>query len=473
MQKAIRWYDHITINIYYFALTARSQTLTPLIVPLLVQQFVGEETKGTSYGNIRLYSLMIALLVQALMGMLSDRSTSKWGKRRPFIFTGAIFEVLIFIGIGIIAATLDGMTGYWVLFGAIILSMVASNTAHGAVQGLIPDLVPEEKRGIFSGIKAFFELPAPLIFVSFVISKMIAAGNIWGGLIVLIAVMLVCMALTMFVRETPQEKAPYDMDWASLGRLAAMTAAFTVVILGTGALVRWLINLTKNLSGISSLVLIALIGVLGMAVAVAVGVWISLNIGLGKDVKKSPSFVWWVINRLAFLVGATNIAGFTLYFIQERFPEMQGTAAAGPSAMLTMFVGVAILISSLPAGWLTDKFGKKPMIAFSGILATIGTIIITTIPGMTMLYVGGLLIGLAMGVFYSANWALGTQIVPQEQAGRYLGLSNLAGAGAGAIGAYIGGPIGDGKGYILLMSIYGFLFLLSIFALYGIKEQAK
>jgi len=334
-------------------------------------------------------------------------------------------------------------------------------------------LVPEAKRGLFSGIKAFFELPAPLIFVSFVISKMIAAGNIWGGLIVLIAVMLVCMALTMFVRETPQEKAPYDMDWASLGRLAAMTAAFTVVILGTGALVRWLINLTKDLDGIASLVLIALIGVLGMAVAVAVGVWISLNIGLGKDVKKSPSFVWWVINRLAFLVGATNIAGFTLYFIQERFPEMQGTAAAGPSAMLTMFVGVAILISSLPAGWLTDKFGKKPMIAFSGILATIGTIIITTIPGMTMLYVGGLLIGLAMGVFYSANWALGTQIVPQEQAGRYLGLSNLAGAGAGAIGAYIGGPIGDGKGYILLMSIYGFLFLLSIFALYGIKEQTK
>jgi len=45
--------------------------------------------------------------------------------------------------------------------------------------------------------------------------------------------------------------------------------------------------------------------------------------------------------------------------------------------------------------------------------------------------------------------------------------------GGGGIGAYIGGPIGDGKGYILLMSIYGFLFLLSIFALYGIKEQAK
>jgi hypothetical protein len=29
------------------------------------------------------------------------------------------------------------------------------------------------------------------------------------------------------------------------------------------------------------------------------------------------------------------------------------------------------------------------------------------------------------------------------EAGRFLGISNLAGAGAGAIGTYIGGPIAD------------------------------
>ncbi|MEN6531572.1 MAG: hypothetical protein ABFD17_07340, partial [Anaerolineaceae bacterium] len=75
-QKPLQWYDAITINIYFFALTLRSQTLTPLIVPLLVQQFVGEETKGTSYGNLRLVSLMVALLVQAVAGMLSDHNTS-------------------------------------------------------------------------------------------------------------------------------------------------------------------------------------------------------------------------------------------------------------------------------------------------------------------------------------------------------------------------------------------------------------
>jgi len=472
MQKKIHWYDYLTINIYYFALTARSQVLTPLVVPLLVQQFMGNETKGTSYGNIRLYSLMIALLVQALMGMISDRSTSKWGKRKPFILAGTILETFIFIGIGVIAATLEGAVGYWVLFAAIILSMVASNTAHAAAQGLIPDLVPDEKRGVFSGIKAFFELPAPLIFVSFVISKMVEKGDLWAAMITLIVVMLLCMGLTLFVREKKQKIAPYPMDWKALGRLLAMTAAFTVVILGSGALVRWLIPATTNMSPFFASVLPAVIGIAGMALAVLLGVWASLKISLGAEEKNSSSFTWWVINRLAFLVGATNLATFALYFIQERF-NLQEEAATSPTALLTMFVGVAILVSSIPAGFLTDKFGKKPMIAFSGVLAAAGTFTVVSAGSQLLLYVGGAMIGLALGVFYSANWALGTEIVPPEQAGRYLGLSNLAGAGAGAVGAYIGGPIGDGISYTFLMGLYGALFLISTLALLGIKEPKK
>ena len=71
----------------------------------------------------------------------------------------------------------------------------------------------------------------------------------------------------------------------------------------------------------------------------------------------------------------------------------------------------------------------------------------------------------------TANWALGTEIVPQEQAGRFLGLSNLAGAGAGAIGAYIGGPIADRMGYSIIMVIYTFLFMVSIAAILRVKEN--
>jgi len=471
MERKIRWYDYLTINIFYFAITARSQTLA-LIVPLLVQTFVGEDVKGTALGNIRLWGLMAALLFQALAGILSDRSTSRMGRRRPFILIGALSEVVVFIAIGVIASTLEGMTGYWVLFGAYLLSMLSSNTGHAAAQGLIPDIVPESEHGIFSGFKAFFELPAPLIFVSFVVSKLVGAGNIWGALLVLIGVMVVCAAIAMLTPEKPIKEPPFEMNWKPVLRLVAMTGIFTVVILGTGALVNYANNLTGRLPNVSSLIATVAIAVLGMMIAVILGVWASVRISIGgKGKENNTSFTWWIVNRLSFLVGSTNLSVFAVYFLQERFPGQEGAGIEELFGLLMLFVGLSIFISSIPAGWLTDKFGRKPVCALSGVLATIGTIVVTISVNVTMLYVGGVMIGVAMGFFYSASWALGTTLVPKEQAGRYLGIQNLAGAGAGAIGAYIGGPIGDAAGFTLLMSIFGFLFLVSTLALFGVNEK--
>ena len=469
MKRVIRWVDYITINIYWFALTTRSQVLSPLILPILVQKFVGESVKGAYLGNIRLWALMVAVLVQAVMGLLSDQSTLRWGKRRPFILAGTLGEILIFILIGFTAG-LEGLSGYWILFVLYTISMVSSNTAQGALLGLIPDLVPMEKRGKFSGIKALLELPVPLIFVSFVVGKLVSAGNLWGAIFAVIFVLVVCLVISMFAPEEKPENSPKKLDWQPILRLVLMTALFTLVILGMGFLVKSGVNFSVSLDGAAKWVLTGLIGIAGMAVAVALGVWGSVRISIGKESKENPSFTWWVVNRLAFMVGSTNLSSFMLYFLQERFVEHSGEKAAGPAARIVMFVGIFILFSAIPSGWLSDRFGKKPLIAVSGLLAMIGTAIVIAIPNLNFTYVGGCFVGAGIGLFYAANWALGTEIVPREQAGRYLGISNLAGAGAGAIGAYIGGPIADQMGYVILMSIYGFLFLLSIFALIGVKE---
>lgn len=471
--KRLRWYDAVTMNIFYLAITLRSQSLTPLIVPLLVQQFVGEETKGSSYGTIRLVSLMVALLVQALAGALSDRSTSRFGKRRPFIAVSGILEIVVFILIGVIAGTMTGMNGYYALFAVLVFSMISSNIGHGAVQGFIPDLVPTEKRGTYSAIKAFFELPLPLILVSFTVSRMLSAGNLRAAIITLCVVMLLAALLSMFVRETPQKGPAAPVDWQAIGRLVLMTLAFTAIILLVGWGIRQLLPWLQTLPKRASLALISAAGVGGMLIAVALGVQVSVRLSLGDQIRKQPAFVWWVINRLAFLVGANNLSSFVLYFIQERFPEYGGSAAAGPTAKLMLVVGIAILLISLPSGWLTDKFGKKPLIFISGILAAMGTLLVILSAKMPLVYAGGVLIGLATGMFFAANWALGTDLVPAGESGKWLGISNLAGAGAGAVGAYIGGPIGDGAGYLVLMGLYGFLFLFSTIALFKIKTLPK
>jgi MFS family permease len=469
-EKQTQWYDFITINIYWFALTTRSQVLTPLIVPVLVQRFVGDAVKGTYMGRMRLWALMVAILVQALMGYLSDRSTSRWGRRRPFIAVGTLGEIVVFVLMGLTLG-LRGMQGYVVLFVLYILSMISSNTAHAATQGLIPDLVPESERGRFSGVKALLELPVPLIFSSFVVAGMVSRGNLWGALISMMVVLSVCALITMFAKEAPLDEPPTPFDWQPLIRLAVMTGAFTVIILGAGASANGLMRAVEPLSlGLRS-ALTGAIGVGTMILAVVAGVWASVAISIGQEIRNHRSFTWWVTGRLAFMVASTNLAAFMLYFLQDRFPGLSGEAAADPAAKVMMFVGLAIVVVALPSGWLADKFGKKLLVGTSGALGFVGTLLILLIPEIWMMYAGGAVVGAGIGLFYAANWALGTEVVPQEEAGRYLGLSNLSGAGAGAIGAYIGGPIADANGYVLLFAIYAVMFALSIFALWGVEEQ--
>ncbi len=201
MTRLIRWYDYITFNVYFLGLTTLSQTMG-LITPLLVQQFVGESQKATYYGTFRLFTLMVALLAQALMGMFSDRSTISWGRRRPYILIGTLATAVLTILIGFTAG-MEGMVGFWVLFAIGLVQPVASNMSQAAEQGIIPDLVPDEQRGRFSGVKALLEIPLPLILVAFTVGRMVSKGNMWAGLLLAVGVLLVTMLITMLVPEKP------------------------------------------------------------------------------------------------------------------------------------------------------------------------------------------------------------------------------------------------------------------------------
>lgn len=478
--RVFKWYDYITINVYYLALTMLSQTLVPLVLPLLVQQFVGETEKATYIGIIRLWGLMVALLAQALWGMLSDRSRSRFGRRRPFIFSGTLIDFIFIVGIGLTAG-LTGMTGFGALFVCYLLLQISTNMAHGATQGLIPDLVPEEKRGAFSGIKALFEVPLPVIIVSFTIAGFISAGNLWGGLILLMGFMLVSMGLAMLTREEPLRETPAPLNWEPFLRLALMTAVFTVAILGMGEVVKLAGRVFAGVESVLGLSLImGAFGLLAMGLAVGLGVWFSVRICVGVERQQQHrSFTWWVVNRLAFLVPTFSLSGFALYFLQGRL-GLAREAATGPAAQMMMVVGVFVLISALPSGWLSDKFGRKRMVALSAVIAALGTLVLLLSPNLMIIYLGAGIIGLATGIFYTANWALGTSLVPHAEAGRYLGISNLAGAGAGAVGTYIGGPIADfftvntpgspGLGYMVVFAIYGLLFLLSLLPLMRVED---
>jgi MFS family permease len=235
-----------------------------------------------------------------------------------------------------------------------------------------------------------------------------------------------------------------------------MTVVFVVIILGLGEVVKWFVSVLSNASRFT----FGLIGVVAMFLAVVVGIFASLAVHLDKSVRQNRPFIWWIISRLAALVAINNIAVFLLYFVQEKL-SLPVNEAIDLAGLLPMILGGFIILFGLGAGWLSDRFDRRLLTAIGGVIGAIGVAVMvlgTTLPWM---YVAAAIIGLAYALFNVASWALGTDIIPRERAGEFLGLQNLAGAGAGAIGAYIGGTIADHSGYVLMMAMFGMMFLLS------------
>jgi hypothetical protein len=285
---------------------------------------------------------------------------------------------------------------------------------------------------------------------------MISKGNMLAAIVVTCAAMLICMGLTMFVREKRPETSGEPLNWKPFLSLLLMTGVFTIIILGLGQVVKIIV---PTLQGASRFVFGA-IGVIAMLLAVVVGIFASLAVHLDQSVRKNTPFIWLVISRLAALVAINNIASFLLYFVQEKF-DMPGKQAASLAGMLPMVLGGFVILFGLVAGWLSDRFDRRMLTAVSGVIGAIGVAVIVLGPNVPMMYVAAGIIGLAYALFNVASWALGTDIIPRERAGEFLGLQNLAGAGAGAIGAYIGGVIADQSGYVLMMAMFGVMFLLS------------
>ena len=453
MKRDLRWYEFITVNIYWLGLNIGSGIITPILLPYLVLLFMPPEQKNTYFATIRVIGLAVAMLVQPLAGMLSDRSTSRWGRRRPFIVVGALFNVLFLIIVGVspsfmgaasdsfFGQTFGVTTAYAVLLVGIVILQVSSNVAHGALQGLIPDLVPEHQRGRASGVKAVFEL-IPVFLVLF-IGPLVDAGKVMLVVGIIIAGYVISALITaIFVREEPLREKPAGGMGEPALRLVLLTAIFVTVT----RFATWLVKTSGNIvteRGVTVEVQIAFVGLTGllaMAGAILVGVYLGAWVGIGAEARQQKSFIWWIVNRLLFLAAVGSIQSFAQYYLADvlRVPK-----PASATTMLMAAVAGFLIPSALGGGYLADRIGRKRLVMLAGLVAAGGTVLLLFATAMPMVIVSGCIIGLGAGTFMATNWALGTDLAPKQDAGRYLGISNLAGAGAGIVGAGIGGPMAD------------------------------
>ena len=473
----LSWYDYLSINLFWLGLNIRNTAVGSIFMPYLVERYASSDWKNTALSAMSTAGLIIAMLVQPAAGLMSDRSTSRFGRRRPYIFTGAIFDLVFLAAIGL-------SWNYWSLLVAILLIQFSANISHGPLQGLIPDMVPEDQRGRASAIKALFEL-VPIFLVGISIAVLVSKGYLGWAIVATGAGLLITALVTIFtVKEQPLREKPNVPFWPPMVRVLGMLAGILIgavaglvgggIIGGLAGAVIWLF------AGKSTAlpVIVGVGGAVAMIVAVVVGVWAGSMATIGKEARQHSSFIWWITNRLFFLAAITSLQRFALYFLMYAF-KINIDQATGLFGRLITVLGVFILLSAFGAGWLADRFNHKLLIAMSGFVAAFGgTVLLITIwvPSEPLIYVAGTILGVATGIFMTTNWAMGTGLVPAAEAGRYLGISNLAGAGAGMIGGSIGGPVADylnlstpGLGYFAIFAAYVVLFALSAVSLKFIR----
>ena len=149
-----------------FGLSFMWNSLHVIVLPAVLLTMVPENLKNTALGLLTFSGLVVAMVIQPLAGAISDRWVSHWGRRRPLITLGTAFDYIFLAFL----AWAGGLV--WLAVGYIGLQF-SSNFAHGAMQGLLPDQVPQKQLGFASALKNFMDM-AGLVAASLLMGRMVA-----------------------------------------------------------------------------------------------------------------------------------------------------------------------------------------------------------------------------------------------------------------------------------------------------------
>ncbi|MBW8010590.1 MAG: MFS transporter [Chloroflexi bacterium] len=398
----------LALSSFSFALTLTTNTLEPALFGHQVLA-LAPDRPNTVLGFATFAGSIIAMILPPLVGALSDRTHSRWGSRIPFFIIGTAGLVFTLFLIGTAPSLAVFVLG-------VLFYRFTENIIYSPWQALYPDHVPQHQRGKAAGIKGMADI------LGLIIGRQ-AAGQLVGH---------------------SQELGPIALVVAVAIPAAALLISLIATIVATRqeaqSFSKQVDQQVKNKS---------------------------IKNYFKIDYKKYPAFIWWFANRFFFWCAFTIVGTFVLFFVIDVIgvEEAQAQVYLGNLAII---LGGAILIISLPAGVIADRIGRKPLLIFAGLLAAGGTYILLISRDVIILSLGGGLIGLAAGVFISANFALITDIVPKKEAARYLGVASIATASGSALARLLGGAIVDPLNRYYDSNTAGYLSLYAIAVLFYI-----
>ncbi|WP_329389046.1 MFS transporter [Streptomyces sp. NBC_01351] len=184
-------------------------------------------------------------------------------------------------------------------------------------------------------------------------------------------------------------------------------------------------------------------------------------------------FRWAFIGRALMVLGYFSVVGYQLYILGDHIELPAGLTPPAAMALLTPVSMVAMAVSTLLGGLLSDRWDRrKVFVGVSAALAGLVMVVPVVSPTWTGMLVFSALNGLAFGCFMAVDTALVTLVLPRaEDAARDMGVLNIANAGPQIIAPFVASAVVTGLGgYTPLFLVGGALSLLGALAILPIRS---
>jgi MFS family permease len=405
----------VRISAFWLGLTSIDAVVNATIQARLeYDNLVAPGTEGMALAFIAVVTFVFSVAVQPTVGSISDYTTTRWGRRKPYIVVGALLDVVFLLGIAT-ANSLLAITAF------VTFLQFSTNTARGAFQGYVPDLVPDRQVGLASAMVGLMQVFGNVL--GFALAAIaVAEGNVGLAVGAIAVIELVTMlSVVLRVPKGPPAKPREGRSW----------------------------------------------------VQIAAETW-------GTDILKERSYVWLLISRLFILMGGASLVNFVIFYLGRSLgiPESD---VDGAILQLLAAATLAALVSIIPASRLSDRIGRKPVIWGCTAFGMVGLVLVALAPNLMVATLGAALLGSSQGTFLSVDWALMTDIIPKAASGRYMGLSNVVTASSTTIAVAIGGltmdavgrAVGIGAGPRTVMLLGIIYFTLGALALRSVVEPRR
>lgn len=256
---------------------------------------------------------------------------------------------------------------------------VFSNASAGAHQPLLADFVPEKQRGVAAGFTGLSTLiGAALGFGA--VTALLGAGLHTGALLLVGLVFLSATIATVAVIR------PYDHPRAGAGAMGLGEALVDIVRVRRG----------------------------------------------------TGGFFWFVLGSLLSNVGISSFQYYGLYYLETvlRLADpLRGLQIAG-LLNLVVSMGAAVV-----AGVLSDRFGRRRLLVGAALMGGVSCLSFPFLGSFAPFLALAALYAVSTGVFLSVSRAWAADLVPEDEAGKYMAYNNLASGLAHVIGAPLFGGL--------------------------------